>query len=680
MPGTKHRRLLVLAALVVLALFLSASVAVAQDLPAPPPTSPLTYPKLGSHLDDLATSVEDGSASAASAAGQAPVSEGESVAVTIYLSGHVAALVSFLEANGGSPRNVGADYIEAYVPVSLLGETSEQPGVVRIREIVPPQSQYGPISGQAVGVHRASAWNLDGNTGQGIKVGIIELGFKGFRNLMGTELPPSVEARCYTAVGQFTNTLADCDAVSVHGAAVAESVLDIAPDVSLYLAKITTAGDLKASVDWMIAQGVDVINQSLAWTFDGPGDGTSPYGDSPLKTVDTAVSRGIVWVNSAGNAAKQTWFGPFYNTDGDTFHDFYVVAGGGVNETIDMYLSSSTSLYAQLRWDDTWEGAARDVDLYLWKHSTGQNNPGKWVANSRDHQNGGTGDVPFERLRFRPTHSLGQRYGLVIDLHAGSTPAWLHLTVWNADFYDILGWSQATLRGSIANPAESANAGLLAVGAAAHSSTSSIESFSSRGPTPDNRVKPDIVGADRSSVASYTEFAGTSQSSPHVAGLAALVLERFPTLTPAQVASYLKNHAAQRTESSPNNTDPNNIWGHGFAQLPAPVACQQALIGSGTLTNQVWSSYCPTSSDRSGSHARDYTFTLAASTAVTIDLASTVDTYLNLWSGTTKTGSPLHSDDNGGTGTNARISQTLAAGSYTLEATTARPARPATTP
>ena len=48
-------------------------------------------------------------------------------------------VVSFLEDNGGSPRNVGEDYIEAYVPVTLLGQTSEQPGVIRVREITPPQ-------------------------------------------------------------------------------------------------------------------------------------------------------------------------------------------------------------------------------------------------------------------------------------------------------------------------------------------------------------------------------------------------------------------------------------------------------------------------------------------------------------------------------------------------------------
>ena len=59
--------------------------------------------------------------------------------MTIHLSGNVDDLVKFLENNGSSASNVGEDYIEAYVPVSLLGQVSEQPGVIRVREITPAE-------------------------------------------------------------------------------------------------------------------------------------------------------------------------------------------------------------------------------------------------------------------------------------------------------------------------------------------------------------------------------------------------------------------------------------------------------------------------------------------------------------------------------------------------------------
>ena len=52
------------------------------------------------------------------------------------------------------------------------------------------------------------------------------------------------------------------------------------------------------ATDWMASEGVSVIKYSASWTFDGPGDGTSPLSASPLNTVDRAVASDILWVNS----------------------------------------------------------------------------------------------------------------------------------------------------------------------------------------------------------------------------------------------------------------------------------------------------------------------------------------------------------------------------------------------
>ena len=114
-----------------------------DQAPPLPEKGELKYPNLGSRLDGLVASVEAGQATAQDAAADTPVHSGESVAVTIYLSGNVDEVVAFLEENGGDPRNVGEDYIEAYLPVTLLGLVSEQPGVIRVREIIPPQPGRG---------------------------------------------------------------------------------------------------------------------------------------------------------------------------------------------------------------------------------------------------------------------------------------------------------------------------------------------------------------------------------------------------------------------------------------------------------------------------------------------------------------------------------------------------------
>ena len=145
-------------------------------------------------------------------------------------------MVRFLEANGASNITTRGDYIEAYVPVLLLAEASEQPGVIRVRPIQPPEgSQSGSgIPGNGPAVHGSTAWNLAGYTGSGIKVGVIDVGFDGFAALMGTEVPASVQVRCYRGLGEHSQNLEDCGESS-HGTVVAESVLDIAPGASLYI-------------------------------------------------------------------------------------------------------------------------------------------------------------------------------------------------------------------------------------------------------------------------------------------------------------------------------------------------------------------------------------------------------------------------------------------------------------
>ena len=550
-----------------------------QQAPPIPEKAELSYPNLGSRLDQLVASVEAGQATVQDAALNSPVHFGESVAVTIYLSGNVDDVVSFLEDNGGDPRNVGEDYIEAYVPVTLLGQVSDQPGVIRVREIVPPQpvQTFQRITGHGPAVHGSQAWNQAGYSGQGVKVGIIDLGFRGLTSLMGTELPATVQARCYTDMGVFTENLADCEAVEPvpettlpecrdvvqreavevadHGTIVAESVLDIAPGVELYISQPGSRADLQYASEWMASQGVSVINYSVGWIFDGPGDGTSPSSISPLKTVDQSVASGVIWVNSGGNSGQAAWFDGYSNPDGDRPISF----GGQNDEVMDIPVRECRTYRAQLRWEDTWEGASTDLNLYLYNKYTGE-----IAFSSEDEQSGGSGHVPYETFRYQfPFDS--DDYGIVVSHRSGDAPAWVQVVVWGASI------EHYTRNGSITNPAESANPGILAVGAAHWNDVHTIEPYSSRGPTPDERVKPDIVGADcgvtaRSSLDEYNDgFCGTSQAAPHVAGMAALVLQRFPSYTPAQVATYLKDNAEQRRSPNPNNT-----WGYGFAQLPPP--------------------------------------------------------------------------------------------------------------
>ena len=182
--------------------------------------------------------------------------------VLILLSGNVDGVVRFLEANGATNINAGEDYIEAFVPVLLLEETSEQQGVLRVTAIQPPGETQGTslVTAHGPGVHGSVAWNDAGYSGQGVKVGVIDRGFSGLAGIMGSELPDSVEARCYSWLGQHTQDLADCSDGGTHGTRVSEPVMDIAPEATLYVSDPQSLSELRDAVDWMISEGC-VCNQ-----------------------------------------------------------------------------------------------------------------------------------------------------------------------------------------------------------------------------------------------------------------------------------------------------------------------------------------------------------------------------------------------------------------------------------
>ena len=106
--------------------------------------------------------------------------------------------------------------------------------------------------------------------------------------------------------------------------------------------------------------------------------------------------------------------------------------------------------------------------------------------------------------------------------------------------------------GSLTPPAD-ARGDVIVVGASSRDSTR-VMPFSSRGPTSDDRPKPDILAPGEQIMSAkpgggYIRQSGTSMASPHIAGIAALILERYPKLQPMQIKRILMQ-SAKKLDSS----------------------------------------------------------------------------------------------------------------------------------
>ena len=123
----------------------------------------------------------------------------------------------------------------------------------------------------------------------------------------------------------------------------------------------------------------------------------------------------------------------------------------------------------------------------------------------------------------------------------------------------------------------------------------------------------------------------------------------------------------------------------GSLVLPyAPLdggACTVENLGaiSGTVTRNGTLGHDCVAPNWTGELARYYSFTLAQTTDVRIDMTSSaVDAWLGLREGAGTSGSLVLADNDSGGGTNARIENSLPAGTYTIEVSTAVPGVAAT--
>lgn len=438
----------------------------------------------------------------------------------------------------------------------------------------------GHATSEGVAWSFADDMHTAGFTGNGVVVAVIDDSF----DTANPEINFSGNLDFATFQTGCGNTLCGETAGDSHGTAVAEAVLDMAPDAHLRLYAILNTVGFNNAVDDAIANNVDIITVSLDFPGDG-GDGTTgQYRDGTstiAKKVNDAKTAGILVTVSVGNEGFKHWQGTY---SASPVTPSSIGLNPAIYESVMNFRPSESGVQRAClpvtdigssylaTWDD-WPNTNQDYDLFL--YNAAMNSVLDFSIETQD----GIGlDNPLEFIStvgdFDPSALC-----LVIASDSSTQNHFFHIQSGDNVVEEPL-----TVRaGSMGSPADAT--GALAVGAI-NQATDVLEAFSSSGPTDDGRLKPEICGSDNTLSHQTTgspplnPFFGTSVAAPHVAGAAALLLDQNSSLTVDQLRNKLINEARFNGAYSVNNLCGSNSGAVSLAT--AANACTPP--GSGTWT------------------------------------------------------------------------------------------------
>jgi len=411
-----------------------------------------------------------------------------------------------------------------------------------------PAHPQGEIVSEGLAAIRAAAWHDASYRGEGTVVAVWDTGFSGIAELLGTELPPP-DRVTVLGIGVEPSGEPTDPAGGRHGTAVAEIIHDIAPAAHLCLLATPMDPPLGEVGAALLGFEPDVVVVSLYGGIACGGDGESAYEELLRELWDA----GVLVVAAAGNEGESSWYGPFRDPNGDGIHDFR-----DYDDTLSFPVFAGDILELRLHWDDPCRRSANRYDLLLYRGE-------ELVAiGSAD----GGASIPVRRISLAglPTGTYSVRIRKAPD----AEPVPLHLRWINGRRIEY-----ATPYGSIGAVLPACSPFVLTVGAV-NWHTGWLETYSSRGPSHQGLLKPELVAPDHVqtqttgatleiSGAFIGGFEGSSAAAPHVAGAALLVKQAFPAFGPAELRDYLMEHAIDRGVPGADME-----FGAGIVCLPPP--------------------------------------------------------------------------------------------------------------
>jgi subtilisin family serine protease len=402
-----------------------------------------------------------------------------------------------------------------------------------------------------------------------------------------------------------------------EGTALLEIVHDLAPGAQLSFANAGTSLEFNQAVNFLAGSN-DVVVDDLGF-FGEPADGLSSVSSNTASALNHPQNRIRTYVTSVGNAADDHYFGMFVDSrvDGRSVNG---ISNAGplhlyqrINDTSDvlglgdrpydlLMLPRNGEVVVVLTWDDPAGRSSNNYDLYLVRESTGQ-----VVARSTDTQRGSQDPLEFVDFLNRDGDDFFRIY--IQNVGGQAAPRALNTFSFQPQCavagprlladgrHERHNYNTPSRSLSAQSDAGGSPVSVISVGAICSASAQAsgvfagsrapsescndrthgtIQYYSSRGPTLDGRLKPDIAAIDGVSITGAGRFGspffGTSAAAPHVAGIAALVLQAAPCLvsgsagaaTPASARAALRDLIVASADPLGTET-PNNTFGFGLA-------------------------------------------------------------------------------------------------------------------
>lgn len=393
-------------------------------------------------------------------------------------------------------------------PPRIVAPENDRP--VRATSLRIPLEEPRPTTND-LGVAR---WHKQGFRGQGVKVAVLDSGFRGYRSALGTCLPKTVTAKSFRNDGELEAR------DSQHGILCAEVIHSLAPDAELLLAnwEPDSPESFARAMAWAKSEGARVATCSVIMPSWSDGAGGGPV-HAALRDIlgDGSNPRDMLLAAAAGNLAQRHWGGTLqpnrnqYHQWNPGQHLNTIVPWGNERIAVELYGPLSCACRLQV-FDSATGKLVQEADLQ------------PEIADGR-----AWGQVA---VRFDPEPR--RKYEVAVRLLGSSSEGQsFHLVVLGGD----LGLCTAT--GSIAFPGDGANVMTFGCVDERHQRLA----YSSCGPN-SVRPKPDFV-AQVPFPLRFRErpFTGTSAAAPQGAALAAILMSRDPQMTPERIRTTLQNAA-----------------------------------------------------------------------------------------------------------------------------------------